>query len=97
MLTPEASLENVTGTALVSHAASADALESIVARSKRISLRVEVPPRAYLGRALQARLVLDNRDRLSVSVEYALDLPRGMLAGSVQDCCGVLCTLWAAG
>ena len=54
------------------------ALESFLARSRRFSLRVEIPGRAYLGRSVPARVVLENPERLPLATEFAVQGPGGV-------------------
>ena len=58
------------------------AIESVLVRHRRFALRVDVAPRGYLGRPMQGRMVLENRDRAPLAVEFAFDAPRGMGAQS---------------
>ncbi|HEU4529651.1 MAG TPA: DUF58 domain-containing protein [Steroidobacteraceae bacterium] len=54
------------------------AVESFLARSRRFSLRVEVPARAYLGRSLPVHVVLENSERLPLATEFAVQGPSGI-------------------
>lgn len=54
------------------------AAEGLLLRRRRYSLAVDVAPRGYLGRPMSGHMVLDNRDRTALSVEYAPAAPRGM-------------------
>ncbi len=54
------------------------AAEGLLLRRRRFSMSVHVAPRGYLGKPMGARMVLDNGDRVPLTVEYAASVPRGM-------------------
>lgn len=56
------------------------AVEGFLLRRRRFSLAVDVAPRGYLGKAMNARMTLDNQDRSPLAVEYAPAAPGGMVA-----------------
>lgn len=58
------------------------AAEGLLLRRRRFSLSVDVAPRGYLGKPINARMALDNRDTSPLAVEYAPAAPSGMAAPS---------------
>ncbi|HEY4647344.1 MAG TPA: DUF58 domain-containing protein [Steroidobacteraceae bacterium] len=56
------------------------AVEGVLLRRRPFSLFVDVSPRGYLGRPMNARMTLENRNRAPLTLEYAVDAPRGMKA-----------------
>jgi uncharacterized protein (DUF58 family) len=56
------------------------AVESFLLRRRPFSLFVDIAPRGYLGRPMDARMMLENRSPAPLTVEYAVETPRGMKA-----------------
>jgi uncharacterized protein (DUF58 family) len=56
------------------------ALESMLLRRRPFSLSVDIAGRGYLGRPMNAFMTLENRSRAPLTVEYAIDAPRGIKA-----------------
>ena len=56
------------------------AVEGVLLRRRPFSLFVDVSPRGYLGRPMNARMTLENRNRAPLTLEYAVDAPPGMKA-----------------
>src|SRR5215469_5140467 len=56
------------------------ALEGVFVRRAPIDARVEVPPRAFLGRPQPAAYVFSNRSARDLAVEYAPVTPPGFAA-----------------
>jgi len=62
------------------------AVESAIARRRRFELKMDLPGHCYLGRTIDAHVVLENPSPLPLTVAYALGPPRGFtLQGADQN------------